>query len=171
MTTRIDSINLGVDDVKAAGRFYEAAFGAEARTEQGSTVVSFGGQASELTLKEWDAVADEAGVGATTSGFRAFTLSYILGSADDVDHILARAERHGGRISKPPKNAFWGYSAYITDPQGYLWKVASSKRHPFLGRKEAAASDGRRITPQEVPITIGVTDMKQAKEFYAEGLG
>jgi catechol 2,3-dioxygenase-like lactoylglutathione lyase family enzyme len=65
----------------------------------------------------------------------------------------------------------WGYSAYVTDPGGYLWKVASSKRRPLLGRSASATDNGHAIIPQEVPITIGVADMQRAKEFYADGLG
>jgi catechol 2,3-dioxygenase-like lactoylglutathione lyase family enzyme len=65
----------------------------------------------------------------------------------------------------------WGYSAYVTDPSGYLWKIASSKRRPLRGRHDSPAVNGRAIEAQEVPITIGVTDMKRAKEFYKEGLG
>ncbi|MGN6167454.1 MAG: VOC family protein [Solirubrobacteraceae bacterium] len=171
MTARIDSINLGVNGLDAAREFYEAGFGADVSTENGALKVSLGPNASSLVLRGWDAVAEGAGVGAQTSGFRAFTLSYILGSADDVDQILNRLERHGGRVSKPPKNAVWGYSAYVTDPSGYLWKIASSKRRSLLGRKEPATSNGHAINPQEVPITIGVADMRRTKEFYEQGLG
>jgi catechol 2,3-dioxygenase-like lactoylglutathione lyase family enzyme len=59
----------------------------------------------------------------------------------------------------------------VTDPNGYLWKIASSKRRPLLGRDPSVTSNGHAIKPQEVPITIGVSDMKRAKRFYQEGLG
>ena len=81
-----------------------------------------------------------------------------------------RAEEHGGKISKQPKNALWGYSAYVTDPDGYLWKVASSKRRPLLGRGESVVANGRPSAAQAVPITIGVGDMKRAKDFYEAGV-
>jgi uncharacterized protein len=171
MTARIDIITLGVNELEAAREFYEGGFGGNVSAENDGLKVSLGPNASCLALRRWDAVADEAGVRGHTSGFRAFTLSYILESADDVDQILNRLERHGGRVSKPPKNAVWGYSAYVTDPSGHLWKIASSKRRPFLGRVEPATNNGRAINPQEVPITIGVADMRRAKEFYEEGLG
>lgn len=171
MNAKIDSINLGVNERDAAREFYEAGFGADVTAENGALKVSLGPNASCLALHGWDAVAGEAGVPAHTSGFRAFTLSYILESAEDVDRILTRLERHGGRVSKPPRNAGWGYSAYVTDPSGYLWKIASSKRRPLLGRREPAMDNGHAIDPQEVPITIGVADMKRAKQFYEEGVG
>jgi uncharacterized protein len=171
MNPRIDVINIGVDNLDRARDFYEQALGGTVRAEQNALTINLGPRSSRLTLRPWDAVALDAGVEGASSGFRAFTLSYILDSAEAVDQVLARAEQHGGRVSKPPKNAVWGYSAYVTDPSGYLWKIASSKRRPLLGRGDAPAANGRTIKPQQVPITIGVADMKRVKEFYKEGLG
>jgi catechol 2,3-dioxygenase-like lactoylglutathione lyase family enzyme len=171
MNPRIDVITLGVTDLERARQFYERGFGGTVREEPQGLTVSLGSDASRLALRPWDALALDAGVQAQNSGFRAFTLSYILESADEVDEMLSRAERHHGKVSKPPKNAVWGYSAYVTDPSGYLWKIASSKRRPLISRQGSSASQGHAIEPQEVPITIGVSDMKRAKEFYEEGLG
>ena len=171
MTPKIDVITLGVTDLERARRFYERGFGGAIREEHQGLRIDLGPNSSHISLRHWDTLALDAGVEATSSGFRAFTLSYILESADAVDAVLARAEQNGGRISKPPKNAVWGYSAYVTDPSGYLWKIASSKRRPLLGRKDRAASNGIAIKPQEVPLTIGVADMKRSKEFYADAIG
>jgi predicted lactoylglutathione lyase len=66
----------------------------------------------------------------------------------------------------------WGYSAYVTDPDGYHWKIASSKRRPLIGRKGTSSSgNAPEIKPKEIPITIGVADMRRSKEFYEHGLG
>jgi uncharacterized glyoxalase superfamily protein PhnB len=76
----------------------------------------------------WEALADDAGVAAGGSGFRGFTLSYIVDSADRVDAVSAGAERAGGDIAKPARRALWGgYSGYFTDPSGYLWKLKSRR--------------------------------------------
>jgi catechol 2,3-dioxygenase-like lactoylglutathione lyase family enzyme len=171
MTPQIDVITLGVTDLERAREFYERGFGGAIRAGHEGVTVSLTATSSSLVLRGWDAVASDAGVEARSSGFRGFTLSYVLESADEVDQILERAERHGGRVSKAPKNAVWGYSAYVTDPDGHLWKVASTKRRPLLGRRQPASGNGHQIAPQEVPITIGVADMKQAKQFYKDGLG
>lgn len=171
MNPKIDAITLGVNDLAEARKFYEEGFGAAVGSRDEGLTLSLGPNASRLELRDWDAVAVEAGVAAQSTGFRAFTLSYILESADEVDQILERAGHHGGRVSKPPKNAVWGYSAYVTDPSGYLWKIASAKRRPLLGRGKYPTSNGHSIKPQEVPITIGVTDMNRAKAFYMDGLG
>ena len=171
MNPQIDIINLGVSDVQAACEFYERGLGGSLEPGQQTPVMTFAGAASPLALRRWQAIADAAGVKSESRGFRAFTLSYIVDPAEAVDQLLQRAERHGGQISKPPKNAVWGYSAYVTDPSGNLWKIASSKRRPLLARKGSAGNGHQPITPKEIPITIGVADMKQAKEFYKDGLG
>jgi uncharacterized protein len=171
MNPKIDSITLGVIDVDQARQFYERGFGAAVFTEHGAPTIDLGSNSSRLDLRPWEEVAGDVGVEPVSSGFRAFTLSYILDSADAVDAVLARVKRHGGRVSKPPKSAVWGYSAYVTDPSGFLWKIASAKRRPLLGRKEPVASNGQVVEPKEVPITIGVADMKRSKQFYKEGIG
>jgi catechol 2,3-dioxygenase-like lactoylglutathione lyase family enzyme len=170
MNARIDVINLGVSGLREARAFYEDGLGAAVSAEDGALLARLGPHASRLALRRWDAVAEEAGVGPQSSGFRAFTLSYIVESADAVDQILGRVARYGGRVSKPPKNAMWGYSAYVTDPSGYLWKIASSKRRPLRARSASPADERCAVTPNEVPITIGVGNMRRATDFYTEGL-
>lgn len=171
MSPKIDVITLGVTDLAGAREFYERGFGAALRTEHQALAFTPGPHSSRIHLRPWEDVALDAGLTPASSGFRGFTLSYILETADQVDQVLARAERHGGRVTKPPKSAFWGYAAYVTDPAGFLWKVASAKRRPLLGRKESAPANGAVAKPKEVPITIAVADMKRSKEFYKEGVG
>jgi catechol 2,3-dioxygenase-like lactoylglutathione lyase family enzyme len=136
----------------------------------GTLTVALGRGSSPLALRPWDAVAGDAGVAGESRGFRGFTLSYIVDTAEAVDDVLAGAERHGGVVSKPPKSALWGYSAYVTDPSGHLWKIASAKRRPLLARGRREAPNGP-VEPSEVPLTIGVADMDRAKAFYRDALG
>jgi uncharacterized glyoxalase superfamily protein PhnB len=73
------------------------------------------------------ALAQDAGVAPEGSGFRGFTLSFIVDTAETVDATLAQAERAGGKVLKPRQAAQWGgYFGYFADPDGYLWKVAAS---------------------------------------------
>lgn len=67
--------------------------------------LGLGADSSALALYQWDALADDAGVSAESSGFRGFTLSYIVDRASRVDDVLARVLRSGGEISKPARNA------------------------------------------------------------------
>jgi catechol 2,3-dioxygenase-like lactoylglutathione lyase family enzyme len=155
MNPQIDEITIAVTELERARRFYEEGLG-------------FGADSSMLALRPWDALADDVGASPESEGFRGFTLSYIVDDAAAVDAMLARAVSAGGVISKPPRTALWGYSAYVTDPSGHLWKIASPKRRPLLARKPSADVP---TGPTEVALTVGVADMKRAKEFYAERLG
>ena len=170
MHPTIDVITLGVHDLSGAAAFYEAAFGFPVRDDDSSHArLELGLGSSALELRPWDALAESAGASPESSGFRGFTLSYIVESWHEVDELVARAERAGGVISKPPRTAVWGYSAYVTDPSGHLWKIASSKRKPLLGRKDGNGA-ATPIKPQELVLTIGVGDMKRGKQFYKDEL-
>ena len=69
----------------------------------------------------------------TAAGFRGITLAYNVRSEDRVDAVLAESERAGGRIVRPARRASWGgYSGYFSDPEGYLWEVATgATKLPF----------------------------------------
>jgi len=42
-----------------------------------------------------------------------------------VDDVMAKAVAAGGSVVKEAAGAQWGYSGYFSDPDGYLWKVAT----------------------------------------------
>jgi uncharacterized protein len=134
MNPHVSAITLGVRDVTRAKQFYSEGLGWPIQQEQGDWVsFSLGNGTSALGLLPWGALADDAGVAADGSGFRGMTLSYIVRSEARVDEVLAEAERAGGKITKPAERAPWGGSSgYFTDPDGYLWKVASGAgQQPF----------------------------------------
>ncbi len=165
----IDVITIGARDIDAAGEFYRRVFACTVTAAGDEVDLRFEhGRASTLRLHPWTGLADQLGEDPESAGFRGFTLSYLLPTADDVDALLARVERTGGVVSKPPKTALWGYSAYITDPAGVPWKIASTKRKPLFSRRHDDADSDARPAPQatEVPITIGVADVAHAKDFY-----
>jgi uncharacterized protein len=120
-------ITLGVKDLVPAREFYSGGLGWTVGAEEGDWVLfKLGDGSSALALYPWDALADDAGVGAAGDGFRGVTLSYVVRSDDRVDAVLAEAERAGGAIVKPGQPSDWGgYSGYFADPDGYLWEIAS----------------------------------------------
>jgi len=66
------------------------------------------------------------------AGFGGITLAHNTRSKEEVDSVLALAERSGGRIEKPAQDVFWGgYSGYFSDPDGYLWEVAYADSWEF----------------------------------------
>jgi hypothetical protein len=43
-----------------------------------------------------------------------------------VDEVMGNAVAAGGGVVKKAAATQWGYFGYFGDPDGYLWKVASS---------------------------------------------
>jgi catechol 2,3-dioxygenase-like lactoylglutathione lyase family enzyme len=160
MHPKIDVITIGVADLGRARSFYVDGLRGRVEEEQRDLLrLEFGGGASTLELRQADVLGD---------GFRGFTLSYILDSTAAVDGVLARALRAGGTVVKPPQRALWGYSAYVADPGGHLWKLATSKRKPLIARD---GGGDETATASEIVLTIGVADIKRAKQFYVDDLG
>jgi hypothetical protein len=127
-------ITLGVKDVAASTRFYQA-LGFELSSASVPGEVSFfrtaGGLlglygADDLRL---DA---QAGPGAEPGVFRGVTLAVNVASPEVVDAGLATAEASGARIAKPAQATEWGgYHGYFADPDGHLWEIAHNPFWPL----------------------------------------
>lgn len=169
MNTTVTAITLGVDDIDRARRFYEAGLGCTMEHEaDGFVALSIGDAASTLALYTVDALAADAGVAPRGSGFRGAAMSFITDTAEGVDAVFAAAQSAGGTVVKPARSQFWGgYTGYLADPDGHLWKVGSNRRPPMLGRRQPAALP----RPEETAVTLGCRDIKQSKAFYSDGLG
>ena len=51
----------------------------------------------------------------------------ICGPPQEVDDVLAEAERAGGTIVRAAARAEWGgTSGAFADPEGYVWEVANN---------------------------------------------
>ncbi len=134
MNPHVSIITLGVRDLNRAKQFYSEGLGWPIQQEYPVWVcLSLGDGSSALGLYPWDALADDAGIAAEGSGFRGFTLSYLVRSEERVDAVLAEAERAGGTIARPAQRGQWGGRfGYFADPDGYLWKVAAGAgEQPF----------------------------------------
>jgi uncharacterized protein len=90
--------------------------------------VSFnmGEGSSSLALYEWEAAAQDAGVSSEGSGFRGVSFHYIVPSREAVDEVMATAVAAGGGVVREAAGSPYGYSGYFSDPDGHLWKVATS---------------------------------------------
>jgi hypothetical protein len=119
---------LGVKDLARAKKFYAEGLGCEIDQDY-RNFVSFrlGERSSPLALYEWEAAAQDAGVSAEGSGFRGASFHFITDSRDAVDEVMRNAVAAGGNVVKETAAAQWGgYFGYFSDPDGYLWKVATS---------------------------------------------
>ena len=127
MSLQVSAIMLGVKDVDRAKRFYAEGLGCEIDQDfPGFVRCSLGEGSSDLALYEWEAAAQDAGVSAEGSGFRGVSFHFITDSRNTVDEVIQTAEAAGATVVKEPAAAQWGgYFGYFSDPDGYLWKVAT----------------------------------------------
>ena len=124
MDQRITLITLGVRDLPASRRFYEA-LGWTRSVAKAEGVAFYQAGAVVLALYPAADLARDSGIPLATGGTPRMSLALNLRSADEVDTALAEAERAGATILKPGHKVFWGgYIAYFSDPDGFLWELA-----------------------------------------------
>jgi catechol 2,3-dioxygenase-like lactoylglutathione lyase family enzyme len=124
MDQRVSLITLGVADLARSSAFYEALGWRGQQTEE-TVFFQAGGQAVVL----WDRaklaadgdIDDDDG----RCTFSGIVLAHNVASMEDVDRIIAAAERAGGVITKAPTTTFYGgYAGYFRDPDGHPWEIA-----------------------------------------------
>lgn len=124
MEQRVSLITLGVRDLLRARSFYEA-LGWRTGAAPGDDVVFF--QAGGMIVALWDRtnLAEDTGLPDDGEGFDGVVLAYNTRSPDEVDAVVAEAERAGARVTGRPAETFWGgYSGKFVDPDGHAWEVA-----------------------------------------------
>lgn len=127
MNLKATSIMLGVEDVGRAKQFYADGLGARVEQDYGHFVMlDLGERSSSIALYQREAAAQDAGVPSEGSGFRAVSFHCIVESREEVDDLMKRAQAAGATEVRAAEGAQWGYSGYFADPDGFLWKVASS---------------------------------------------
>ena len=114
MEQRISLVTLGVRDLQQARKFYEALGWSGA--QQSDDEVAFY-QAGGIIFGLWAALGGHGAPGVE--------LAHNVRSPEEVDVLLADAERAGGTIIRPAQRAEWGgYTGAFADPEGYVWEVA-----------------------------------------------
>src|SRR6266536_4403526 len=122
---------IGVEDVARAKKVYaEGLCCTIDQDHPGFVSFNLGDGSSSLALYEREAAAQDAGVPAEGSGFRGVSFHYIVQSSEAVDEVMGKAVAAGGSVVKEAAASRWGgYFGYFSDPDGYLWKVASPSYH------------------------------------------
>jgi len=136
---RLSLVTLGVSDLGRARRFYEA-LGWQSGAAPDDDVVFFRAGGTVLALWGRAELAEDSGVedGGRWGGV---TLAHNVRSPEEVDAVLADAERAGATITRAAGPAFWGgYTGVFTDPDGHAWEVAHNPHWTF-------AADGSVILP------------------------
>ena len=114
MEQRISLVTLGVRDLQRARKFYEALGWSGA--QQPDDEVAFY-QAGGIVFGLWAALGGHGAPG--------LELAHNVRSPEEVDVLLADAERAGGTIIRSAASADWGgYTGAFADPDGYVWEVA-----------------------------------------------
>jgi uncharacterized protein len=130
----ISLVTLGVTDVPAATRFYEA-LGFELSPASVAGDVSFFKTAGGLLgLYGADDLRSDAQAGAAAApgAFRGVTLAINVADRETVDAAMATAEAAGATMAKPAQATEWGgYHGYFADPDGHLWEVAHNPGWPL----------------------------------------
>jgi predicted lactoylglutathione lyase len=128
MPLQVTAIMLGVEDLDRSKKFYAEGLGAAIDQDYpGFVSLGLGGGSSSVALYERGAAAQDAGVSPEGSGFRGVSFHCIVDSREAVDEIMSKAVAVGGAVVKEAAGAQWGgYSGYFSDPDGHLWKAATS---------------------------------------------
>jgi predicted enzyme related to lactoylglutathione lyase len=123
-------INIDVDDLEKAVRFYSAAFGLSAGRRIGDSGVEMLGSSAPIYL-----LARQAGTlasGATTrvrTYKRHWTPVHLDFVVEDIESAVKRAVQAGARQEQPISTAKWGSLALMADPFGHGFCLVQ-----FLGR-------------------------------------
>jgi uncharacterized protein len=123
MDQRVSLITLGVRDLARARAFYEG-LGWTTGAAPDDDVVFF--QAGGMILALWgrDQLAEDSCV-EDADGWGGVTLAYNARSPEEVDAVLAEADRAGATVARWGAETFWGgYSGVFIDPEGHPWEVA-----------------------------------------------
>jgi catechol 2,3-dioxygenase-like lactoylglutathione lyase family enzyme len=111
---RISLVTLGVKDLAMERAFYEALGWRGAQQPDGEVAFY---QAGGMVFGLWTALGGHGAPGVE--------LAHNVHSPEEVDTLLAEAERAGGTIKRPATRQVWGgYSGAFADPEGYVWEVA-----------------------------------------------
>lgn len=130
MKPRIAVITIGVDHLERSLSFYRdglglATEGIVGREFEHGAVAFFNLQSGlMLALFARADLAYDAGISATPRSPTEFSLGHNVGSREEVDAVMAQAERAGARVVKPAQETFWGgYLGYFMDPDDHLWEI------------------------------------------------
>lgn len=140
MNPHITLITLAVDDLERSVSFYRDGLGLATRgiigTEFENGAVAFFPLQPGLQLALWPrrSLAADSGVPSRPPSATEFSLAHNVGSKEEVDAVMAQAQRAGAHLAKPAQPTFYGgYAGYFQDPDGHLWEVAYNPGLASLG--------------------------------------
>jgi uncharacterized glyoxalase superfamily protein PhnB len=135
MRPHLTLLTLGVDDLERAVAFYRDGLGWPTEgivgTEFEHGAVAFFDLHAGLRLALWPraSLSADSGLPLQAPSATDTCLAHNVATPEEVDAVLAEAQRAGARIVKTAQATFWGGRAgYFQDPEGHLWEVAFNPR-------------------------------------------
>lgn len=132
-------LTLGVDDLERSLRFYRDGLGLPTEGIIGQEfehgAVAFFDLQGGLKLALWPraSIARDTGLPVQPSSATDLAIGHNVNSREEVDAVMAQAERAGARIVSPARDTFWGgYAGCFQDPDDHLWEVAWNPQLPVL---------------------------------------
>ena len=123
-------LNLDVDDLDKAVRFYRDAFGLQPGRRLGALGVEMlGGPAPIYLLAKTSGTPPSAEVSQPRTYRRHWTPLHLDFVVDEIDFAVARALSAGARLEQPVSTHEWGKLALLADPFGHGFCLVQ-----FLGR-------------------------------------
>jgi uncharacterized protein len=129
MQHQISVITLGVSDLGRSRSFYTQGFGWTPVFDDHG-IVFF--QMNGLVLGIWSAEALAADMNRPASAPGSIALAHNVGSAAEVDSVIARLTAAGAELLRPgdaPPHG--GYRGYVADPDGHAWEIAWNPAWPI----------------------------------------
>jgi len=129
MQQQMSCVTLGVADIGRSRRFYAEGFGWKPIFEQADIVFY---QMNGLMLGTWLLKELEGDMKRATVRPGGFSLAHNVASKEDVQPVLDRLARFGGRIlhaaDAPPHG---GVRGYVADPDDHAWEIAWNPGWPI----------------------------------------
>jgi catechol 2,3-dioxygenase-like lactoylglutathione lyase family enzyme len=129
MQQQISLVTLGVADFVRARRFYAEGFGWTPVFEM-PEIAFF--QMNGLVFGLWSAEALAADMNRPAAAPGSIALAHNVGSAEEVDLVIARLTAAGASLLRPadaPPHG--GYRGYVADPDGHAWEIAWNPAWPI----------------------------------------
>ena len=139
----LTAVTLGVRDVPASARFYEALGFTRKFRATGDDIAFFEAGGVALVVWDWKQLAEDAAEDdePRPKTFRGTTLAWNCTSPAEVDAALAKALAAGARLlRKAGRTDYGGYRGYFADPDGHCWEVVRATGLELT-------DDGRLILP------------------------
>ena len=130
MQPRFKVLTLAVADLERALAFYRDGLGLPTEGiigqefEDGAIAMFKLQDGLVLSLYHAASLAKDGKIAVTDNRLGAMSIGHLAASKDEVDAIVAQAEKSGATVTDRPHDRFWGgYSGYFHDPDGHLWEI------------------------------------------------